>query len=78
MVMNPAEAGIARVASGQAEKVVFAAGSTKFGARAPVVVCPPETVTHLVTDATPDEKLAGALAKWGVEVRIAKKKEEQP
>jgi len=78
MVMNPAEAGLTRVASGQAEKVVFAAGSTKFGARAPVVVCPPETVTHLVTDAPPDEKLAAVLAKWGVEVRIANEKVEQP
>ncbi len=74
-LQNPTEADLSRVVCGQANDVVIAADSSKFGARAPMVACTPSDVSTLVTDTTPPHKLAQALSDWGVGLRVALKRE---
>ncbi|WP_231704107.1 DeoR/GlpR family DNA-binding transcription regulator [Cochlodiniinecator piscidefendens] len=75
MVMNPSEADLTRTITEQARRCVMAADSRKFIQRAPVVACPPERITDLITDAAPDAPLTKSLANWRVATYIANKKD---
>jgi DeoR family glycerol-3-phosphate regulon repressor len=65
------EAEFSRTMIAGAEEVIVAADATKFGHSAPIVVAPPGSVHHLVTDAAPDAALAAALEAAGTRVTIA-------
>lgn len=73
LASNPAEASLTRVIIKQSQLALVAADCRKFNRRAPIVACPPDKVTHLITDAPPDPALQLALNDWGVEVHIAQK-----
>jgi DeoR/GlpR family transcriptional regulator of sugar metabolism len=55
----------------RAQRVVLLCDASKYGRRSAVTVCDLATVSTLVTDAAPDESLAAALARAGVEVVVA-------
>lgn len=71
LLLNPAEADLTRTVTGQAGMSIVTADHRKFSARAPMVACPPEKVSHLITNAPPDKDLQNKLEQWGVELVIA-------
>jgi DeoR/GlpR family transcriptional regulator of sugar metabolism len=54
-----------------AAEVVALADHDKLGTAMPVVVAPPGTVTHLVTDADVDEAALAPYRALGIEVLLA-------
>ncbi|HET7474540.1 MAG TPA: DeoR/GlpR family DNA-binding transcription regulator [Dermatophilaceae bacterium] len=56
---------------GIADQVVLLADHTKFAASAPVLLCPHDSVTTLVTDAGPPPAIAEQLGRTGTEVLLA-------
>jgi DeoR family glycerol-3-phosphate regulon repressor len=65
------EARVARAMLARAERAVVVADHAKFGARAPVSVCPLAAVARIVTDAPPSGALAALLDAAGVAISVA-------
>lgn len=65
------EARIARAMIDRSNRVIVAADSAKFAAKAPVCICGFEPVGVFVTDTDPPGLLAKRLADAGTEVRVA-------
>lgn len=64
------EARVAQAMLARAERTIVVADAAKFGARAPVAVCPVAALAGIVTDAPLPEPLARGLAGAGVAVTV--------
>lgn len=53
-----------------ADRVVLLADHTKFTGSAPVLLCPPDRLTGVVTDRHPGDDFAGVLASGGVRLTV--------
>lgn len=65
------EVGVKRAMIEAADAVTMLADSTKFPGSGAATVCPPQAITRLVTDASPDEETCAALVAAEVEVVVA-------
>lgn len=71
LIFDLEEAKFSRAIMDRATTRILAADSTKFGRRAPISLADPHLLDLLVTDASPPEDLAAALATLEIEVRVA-------
>ena len=71
LVHDLSEAEFTREIIARAETTIVAADSTKFGNRAPIRVCDPQSIDILVTDAPPSPEFSGMLEDADIKVEIA-------
>jgi len=72
MLFDLEEAMFSRAILENAARSIVAADGSKFARPAPITVCDPEAIDHLVTDRPPEPDLATALQGWGIAVTIAR------
>ena len=71
MLHDLEEAAFSRAILGNAATRIVAADSSKFGASAPIAVCPPSELDRIFTEAPPPEAFRAALADWGCDLVLA-------
>lgn len=71
MATNEGEAAVNRELAARAGRVVVVADSSKIGASAFALICPPSKIDVLLTDAEPEAKVRDTFAEHGVEIVVA-------
>jgi DeoR family transcriptional regulator, glycerol-3-phosphate regulon repressor len=72
MLFDLEEAMFSRAILENAAHGIVAADGSKFGRPAPITVCDPADIDHLVTDRPPEPDLAAALKGWDIALTIAR------
>ena len=67
LLVGPQEAAVARVAVEQSDRVIVVADHHKFSQKAPLVVCPPQSVDYVVTDKPLTPAFVQKFSEWDVQ-----------
>ena len=73
LLTGPEERALARAVVARASQVIVVADHQKFGQRAPLVACPPNSVDVVVTDQPLSPEMAQSFANWDITALDARK-----